>query len=48
MRQRLAIALAMAPFMPSAPGVRISSAPKLLSIMRRSTDMVSGMVSVSG
>jgi hypothetical protein len=37
----------MAPFIPFAPGVRINSAPKERSIMRRSTDIVSGIVSTS-
>ena len=37
---------AMAPFMPSAPGVRISSAPKARSSLRRSWLTVSGMIRV--
>lgn len=37
-------AAAMAPFMPSAPGVRTSSAPRALSRLRRSMLMVSGIV----
>ena len=41
-------ALAMAPFMPLAPSVRTSSAPKALSMRRRSIDMVSGMVRMMG
>ena len=41
-------ALPIAPFIPSAPGVRMSSAPNALSICRRSTDIVSGIVNVSG
>ncbi len=35
------------PGIPSPPGVRINSAPNALSIIRRSTDIVSGIVSVS-
>ena len=38
-------AFAMAPFMPLAPGVSISLAPKATSTLRRSMLMVSGMVS---
>src|SRR5438128_1934700 len=37
-------ALAMAPFIPSVPGVRTSFAPSIASSVRRSSDMVSGMV----
>ena len=37
-------AMAMAPFMPFGPSVSTSSAPSRASILRRSTDMVSGMV----
>ena len=40
-------ARAMAPFMPCAPGVRTSSAPYARSRLRRSTLMVSGMVSTT-
>ncbi len=36
-----------APFMPSDPGVRMSSAPKARSSARRSLDIVSGMVSTT-
>ena len=36
-----------APFMPSGPGVRISSAPKARSRARRSLLIVSGMVSTT-
>jgi hypothetical protein len=39
----IASARATAPFIPSAPGVRTNSAPKPLSIDRRSIDMVSGI-----
>ncbi len=39
------VALAMAPPMPSGPGVRISSAPYARSSIRRSLLIVSGMVS---
>ena len=38
-------ALAMAPFMPFAPGVSTSLAPNAISTLRRSMLMVSGMVS---
>ena len=41
-------ALAMAPGMPLAPSVSTSSAPNASSMRRRSRDMVSGMVSLSG
>src|ERR1017187_8935627 len=41
-------ARAMEPAMPSKPSVRIRLAPSALSTLRRSTDMVSGMVSVMG
>jgi hypothetical protein len=37
-------ALAIAPFMPFGPSVSTSSAPSSASILRRSSDMVSGMV----
>ncbi len=40
-------ALAMAPFMPFGPSVSTSSAPSSASILRRSTDIVSGMVRIS-
>ncbi len=40
-------ARAIAPFIPSAPGVRISSVPKARSMMRRSSDIESGIVKVS-
>ena len=40
-------ASAMAPGMPFEPGVRMRSAPKALSMARRSTLMVSGMVRMS-
>ena len=40
-------ALAMAPFIPSLPGVRTSFAPSMARRVRRSRDMVSGMVSTS-
>ena len=40
-------ALAIAPFMPFAPGVSTSSAPYARSRLRRSTLMVSGMVRIS-
>jgi hypothetical protein len=40
-------ALAMAPFMPSAPGVRTSFAPSIASNVRRSSDIVSGIVRIS-
>ena len=40
-------ARAMAPFMPAGPSVSTRFAPKALSTLRRSIDMVSGMVSVS-
>ena len=43
----ISCARAIAPFMPLAPSVRISSAPKALSRRRRSMLMVSGMVSTS-
>ena len=39
-------ALAIAPGMPSAPGVRISSAPSAFSSRRRSRLIVSGIVSM--
>ena len=42
-----ASALFTAPFMPSAPGVRMSSAPKARRSARRSFDMVSGIVSTT-
>ena len=38
---------AMAPFMPSVPGVRTNLAPSMASNVRRSSDMVSGMVRMS-
>jgi hypothetical protein len=41
-------ALAMAPDMPFAPSVRTSSAPKALSMRRRSMDIVSGIVRTMG
>src|ERR1019366_8897550 len=41
-------ARAMEPAIPSEPSVRIRLAPSALSTLRRSTDMVSGMVSVMG
>ena len=37
----------MAPFIPSAPGVSTSSAPRALRSLRRSTLMVSGIVRMS-
>ena len=37
----------MAPFMPSVPGVSTSFAPSMASKVRRSSDMVSGIVSTS-
>ena len=37
----------MAPFMPSVPGVRTSRAPSIASNVRRSNDIVSGMVRIS-
>ena len=40
---RSSSALAIAPFMPCGPGVSSSSAPMSASILRRSSDMVSGM-----
>ena len=40
----ISFALFTAPFMPSAPGVSTSSAPKARSTTRRSWLMVSGMV----
>ena len=40
-------AFLMAPFMPSAPGVRTSSAPRAFSRFLRSTLMVSGMVKIN-
>ena len=42
-----ASARAMAPFMPLAAGVSSSWAPSSRSILRRSTDMLSGMVRIS-
>ncbi len=36
-----------APFMPAAPGVRMSSAPNARSRARRSFDIVSGIVSTT-
>ena len=39
---------AMAPFIPSAPGVSTRSAPSRRSRVRRSCDMVSGITRVSG
>ena len=44
---RSSSARAMAPFMPSAPGVRTSFAPSMASSVRRSSDIVSGMVRMS-
>src|ERR1035438_5839652 len=41
-------ARAMEPAMPSEPSVRIRLAPSALSTLRRSTDMLSGMVRVMG
>ena len=40
----ISFALAMAPFMPSAPGVSTSFAPSMASKVRRSRLIVSGMV----
>ena len=40
-------ARAMAPFIPSAPGVSTSFAPSMASSVRRSSDIVSGMVRMS-
>ncbi len=40
-------ALAMAPPMPFSRGVRCSSAPRKASILRRSTDIESGMVRIT-
>ena len=40
-------ARAMAPFMPSVPGVSTSFAPSIASNVRRSSDIVSGMVRMS-
>ena len=41
------LAMAMAPFMPFSAGVSTSSAPSRASILRRSIDMLSGMVRIS-
>jgi hypothetical protein len=41
------LGLAMAPFMPFGPSVSTSSAPSSRSILRRSCDIVSGMVRMS-
>ena len=41
------VALPIAPFMPSAAGVSTRFAPSALSSVRRSIDMLSGIVSVS-
>jgi hypothetical protein len=38
---------AIAPFIPSAPGVRTNSAPRARSKVRRSTLIVSGIVRIS-
>jgi hypothetical protein len=43
---RISSALASAPVMPLAPSVSTSSAPSRRSILRRSWDMVSGMVRI--
>eukprot|EP00975_Prorocentrum_lima_P061545 12880531-Prorocentrum_lima.AAC.1 len=40
-------ALAIAPFIPSAPGVRTNSAPKAFKRLRRSTLIVSGIVNIN-
>ena len=40
-------ALAIAPFMPSVPGVRTNLAPSIASNVRRSNDIVSGIVRIS-
>ena len=37
----------MAPFMPSAPGVNTSFAPSMASNVRRSSDIVSGIVKIN-
>ncbi len=37
-------AFAIAPFIPSGPGVRITSAPRSFRTLRRSIDIVSGIV----
>ena len=44
---RIALAFAIAPFMPSAAGVSTSFAPSSASSVRRSSDMLSGMVRIS-
>ena len=41
-------ALEMEPFMPCEPSVRTRFAPNAFSTLRRSMDMVSGIVSVIG
>ena len=43
----ISCALAIAPFMPWAAGVRTNSAPSSASILRRSTDMDSGITRIS-
>ena len=42
----ISFAFVTAPRMPSGPGVKISSAPKKASILRRSIDIVSGMTRI--
>jgi hypothetical protein len=44
---RISSAFSIAPFMPLGPGVRTSSAPSMARSVRRSSDMVSGMVRMS-
>ena len=43
----MSLALAIAPFIPSEAGVKTSSAPSRASILRRSTDIDSGMTRMS-